>query len=220
MTPYPWEQLPNETEKTWEAFVCYRNLGVDRGIAEVSRILRKSRQLIDVWSKKYDWKRRAAAFDQENDNIRVQAHQQAIARIATQKAEAYELSTQRTLLEVARLGYSDIRKAVQWDSKGNLDFIPSDQIDDHTAAAISSLSVRYDKDGNPTKTIKFHNKLGALNLAGQKDGLWQAPKSEGSITNNYLTLIQLLKTDSVDAALAKMPDAIVVPHGSQQSDPD
>lgn len=168
------DYLPGESSKAHEAWAIYRDMGLGRTQAAVAKALSKSEALINGWAMKFKWTSRVRAFDVEQESVRMQARQKAIARVEEEAVEEYELSAKRTLLETARLGYADIRKAVSWDKAGNVDFTPSTELDDHTAAAISEFSVKYDKAGNPIKSIKFHNKIGALNLAGQHHNLWKS----------------------------------------------
>lgn len=58
-----WEQLPNETNKAYEAFVFYRDLGAGRTMIEVARSLKKSYSLIRRWNDDWDWDTRASAWD-------------------------------------------------------------------------------------------------------------------------------------------------------------
>jgi len=185
----PWERQEHESPKAWEAFLLYREMGVNRTLTSVAEQLKKSVALLSRWSTDFHWKERVRTYDLANDNARVEAKQQAIAEVSGQAAKEYELSTQRTLLELARLAYSDPRKLAKWDADGNVEITPSDLIDDHTAAAISEISWKIDKEGNKIPKFKFHNKLGAINLAGQHQNLWKAESQQTTINNNYLVFL-------------------------------
>ena len=72
----PWERQPGETEKAYEAFLVYKNLGPGRTIKAVSEKLRKSYDLFRRWKKRYDWDSRVEAFDRENERaeqLRIQS---------------------------------------------------------------------------------------------------------------------------------------------------
>lgn len=60
-----WEKQPEETPKAFEAFVIYRDMNSDRSIAKVAEQLGKSEALLHRWSSRYDWVKRAAAWDDE-----------------------------------------------------------------------------------------------------------------------------------------------------------
>lgn len=63
--PQAWERQPEETTKAYEAFCAYRDMGSDRTLAKVGEQLGKSDALMERWSAKYDWVKRAAAWDDE-----------------------------------------------------------------------------------------------------------------------------------------------------------
>lgn len=58
-----WERQPNESEKAYEAFKIYLNLGDNRTAQAVADELQKSYTLIRRWKDKYSWKDRAIAYD-------------------------------------------------------------------------------------------------------------------------------------------------------------
>ena len=64
-TEKPWERQAGESEKAFEAFIVYRDLGQDRTITAVGKQLAKSRNLIDRWKEKYNWSERVRMYDNE-----------------------------------------------------------------------------------------------------------------------------------------------------------
>lgn len=58
-----WERQEKESSKAFQAFCIYRDLGAGRTLAAVSEKLRKSYDLIRRWSKNFNWKERADAWD-------------------------------------------------------------------------------------------------------------------------------------------------------------
>ena len=66
-TDNPWDRQKGETEKAFEAFAIYRDMGAERTIAAVGRQLAKSRDLIDRWRAKYNWKERVQLYDKYID---------------------------------------------------------------------------------------------------------------------------------------------------------
>lgn len=61
----PWERLPNETPEAFEAFKEYRDMGAERSVAKVGEKLGKNTSLMERWSAKNDWVKRAQAWDDE-----------------------------------------------------------------------------------------------------------------------------------------------------------
>lgn len=66
-TDNPWDRQKGESEKAFEAFAVYRDMGVERSITAVSKQLAKSRQLVDRWKHKYQWEERAQKYDKYLD---------------------------------------------------------------------------------------------------------------------------------------------------------
>jgi len=98
-----------------------------------------------------------------------------VQEIQSHAAKRAEITIERTLLELAKIGYADIRKAAKWgrgiavtDENGqtkvvnDIALLSSDEIDDDIACAISEVSNT--KDGIK---IKLHDKLGALEKIGK-----------------------------------------------------
>jgi transposase-like protein len=78
------EQLPDESPKAFAAFRAYAELGAKRSTTAVARTLSRSAPLIRRWSARYQWVKRAAAFDA------------GLERVAS-AAEEKELTTQAGL---------------------------------------------------------------------------------------------------------------------------
>ena len=69
----PWERLPNETQKAFEAFCVYRDLNEERSLQKAADNLGKSRGLLEGWSSKFEWVKRVAAWDAERDRKELEA---------------------------------------------------------------------------------------------------------------------------------------------------
>lgn len=110
----------------------------------------------------------------------------ANASIAAALREAMDLRAGRTgvtadkvLREYAKIGFSDIRKVTKWGSKPEpqegetpvtdypVELIPSDQIDDDTAAAVSEISLT-----SSGIKIKMHDKRAALDSIARHLGMF------------------------------------------------
>lgn len=102
-------------------------------------------------------------------------------------AEAAGVTIASIVAELAKIGFSDLRKVVRWQSNvtevgedpdtgepvirafNQVVLIDSDKLDDGTAAALSEVSQT--KDG--AMKIKFHDKLGALDKLGRHLGMFK-----------------------------------------------
>lgn len=77
-TDKPWERQKGESEKAFEAFSIYRDMGTERTITAVVKRLGKSRNLIDRWKDRWDWKERVRLFD---NDLEKQAREKAVKDI-------------------------------------------------------------------------------------------------------------------------------------------
>src|SRR5690606_17803428 len=65
-----WERQGGETDKAYEAFALYRDMGVNRSVRDVAQQLGKSAALIARWSSKKNWVERVSAWDDHEDERR------------------------------------------------------------------------------------------------------------------------------------------------------
>ena len=101
-TPKPWERRDNETSKAYEAFSIYRDMGPDRSLGKVAEKLQKSETLMGRWSSAYDWVKRAALWDDEQDRIeREQAQKEQSKAIRDMRKRHADLA-QAMLIKSAR----------------------------------------------------------------------------------------------------------------------
>ncbi len=124
--------------------------------------------------------------------------QAAIQAAKEKRVKRLELSQDRTLLEYARLAYSDPRKFFKDD--GSL--IPIQDLDDDAAACIGGIDIQEHWEGKgedaqlvKTKKIKIIDKLGALRDVGKHQGIFEKDNAQKS-------------KDAVLAVLAMLPDVI------------
>ncbi|KAF4559206.1 terminase small subunit [Pseudomonas sp. CES] len=118
-------------------------------------------------------------------NVMVSA---AVAKGMESRATRTGITQDMVLRELAKIGFSDIRKVVRWgetmvrmadaDDEGAEDMVPyhglalidSTEIDDDTAAAIAEVS-----QGRDGLKVKLHDKKGALVDIGRHLGMFNAP---------------------------------------------
>lgn len=104
----------------------------------------------------------------------------AIRRRAVQ--DRTEITQDRTLLEIARLAFSDPRRAFRSDGA----LLPVKEWPDDVAASIASIKVkRVLEDGAPTEVaeVKFWDKNSALEKAAKFQGLYEKDnKQKGPVT--------------------------------------
>lgn len=62
-----WERQGTESDRAFEAFAIYRDMGPGRSAVRVGEALSKSTRLIARWSTEWGWVERAGAWDDEAD---------------------------------------------------------------------------------------------------------------------------------------------------------
>jgi phage terminase small subunit len=113
-----------------------------------------------------------------------------IDEIMTEAAVKSGVTVERIIAELAKIGFSDIRKAVRWKSAliteeeqpdggdvlvvknvvtNQVEIVSSDEIDDDTAAAIAEVS----QNTTGGVKIKFHDKRAALVDIGKHLGMFR-----------------------------------------------
>jgi phage terminase small subunit len=121
---------------------------------------------------------------------------EAIAKAQDKRAGRTEITQDRVMAELAKLGFYDIRKAVRWGGapqatqEGELvypvEMVASEDMDDSTAAAISEVSLT----AQGVK-IKMVDKLAALEKLGKHLGMFNGAGSDDgdapSVTINLTT---------------------------------
>jgi phage terminase small subunit len=100
-----------------------------------------------------------------------------IDELVEQRNRMTDVTAERVLLEMARMGFAKITDAVHWDESGNTTFTPSDQLSDDIAPAISEYyeTSRELDDGSVYKTRRFkmHDKSKMLQELAKHTGLTQ-----------------------------------------------
>jgi hypothetical protein len=95
-----WEQQPTDTDKSFQAFCIYRDMGAKRSLAKTAEQfygkVSANLRYIEQWSTDNNWQERVAAFDKHQDTLR----------------QARNLERQKLLEDNAFNDYMVIRKAI------------------------------------------------------------------------------------------------------------
>lgn len=134
------------------------------------------------------------AYSIGDENLKKPEIAEAIKRAMDARSERTEITADRVLNELAKIGFSDIRKAVKWYSQANIaavdadadtealagegairfavanqvELVSSDDIDDETAAAISEIG----QSATGALKVKLHDKRAALVDIGRHLGMF------------------------------------------------
>jgi hypothetical protein len=104
MQNQPWNRLPGESTKAFSAFSAYRDLGSGRSIVEAYRHQRGTKgatQAPGQWkrlAKRFRWSERAAAWDDYQDQVKLEGQLAAIEEMCKRHAQIAMVS-QAKLIE-------------------------------------------------------------------------------------------------------------------------
>ena len=98
LPPEPWERQKGESTRAYEAFTIYRDMGANRSLSKTWQNLGKSKGTITGWSSKWEWVKRAASWDAEQDRI---ARQEQISEIKKMRKRHADLAS-AMLVKAAR----------------------------------------------------------------------------------------------------------------------
>lgn len=105
----PWEKQDGESAVAFEAFVLYRDMGVERGQHKVAEQLSKSRALMGRWSRRWKWVERADAWDREQDRL------ERLALNKERRAAARRHASQFKALQTAALKFMEAKFGKAFD---------------------------------------------------------------------------------------------------------
>jgi hypothetical protein len=81
----PWERQPDETDRAWEAWLVYRDMGPTRSVAEAARKLKVSSTTINRWSTGHQWRERVKPYDRYVDKMAVAAFTERTSELMDQQ---------------------------------------------------------------------------------------------------------------------------------------
>ncbi|WP_462327360.1 terminase small subunit [Desulfobaculum sp.] len=102
----------------------------------------------------------------------------AIEKAQARLARRTDITQERVLQELARIGFSDMADFLSWGPKG-VELTASDGLTRDQSACVSEVSETVTQFGGSTR-IKLHSKTRALELLGRHLGLYPAQRHEVS----------------------------------------
>lgn len=122
-------------------------------------------------------------------NVKVRA---ALRRESTKLLAAAEVTPEKVVRELARLGFSDMRNYADWDTEG-VHLKPSAALDDGMAAAVAEVSEEQRTFGEVTvRTVKFklHSKMDGLNGLAKYLDLYGEAKALSELGHGLASLLR------------------------------
>jgi hypothetical protein len=86
----PWERRDDESDRNFEAFAHYRDLGAERTIKQTAQDLGKSEGYCEQLSGRFGWVGRALAWDDEQDRRKREAQADEIEKMSRRHAREIE----------------------------------------------------------------------------------------------------------------------------------
>ncbi len=85
----PWDRLQAESDRAWEAFRRFRDMGVNRTVANVRRSMgiADGTSTCEGWAIRYHWRVRASAWDDHLDKIAQKAYEDEAATMGRRHAQ-------------------------------------------------------------------------------------------------------------------------------------
>lgn len=115
----PWERLPDETTKQWEAFCVYRDLKnindptSKRSLELAGQVLGKTKTTLEPWSSKNRWVERVDAWDAEQERIKREIAQKEmqedIRRMLKRQAAAGKFAQEKAVKALNKMPDEDIK---------------------------------------------------------------------------------------------------------------
>lgn len=159
-----------------------------------------------------------------SENLRKPDIASAIEAAMADRAARTEITADRVLKELAKIGFSDIRNVVTWGEAiavkdietgevtiaNGVALVAADQLDESVAATIAEVSQT--KDG--TLKVKLHDKRAALVDIGRHLGMWNdSLKLKGDAENPLTILVQQLQGSAIKPVEVAPQEEPAAPHG-------
>lgn len=149
---HPWERTPEESRQAYAAFCAYRDLGPTRSQEKAYAALNPHKKRTNriseyfKWSSKFEWVKRAEAFDAYAEEIQRREFEVRLKQLAHQQAD-FAVEEFKRLVERVRKADRILDKA-----------------DAHPISDVVQESETVDKDGK--QTGKKRTKIRGVNFAG------------------------------------------------------
>jgi hypothetical protein len=196
-----YERGPKESEQAWQAFTTYLDVGIEQSLLRVAKRCAKSLPLMKRWSAKYTWADQAKAYDTALDRLKQTAEQKGMAKATEKAAFKREIAAQRVLEETANVAFSKITDVIKWENEDGL--VDSADLPDEVAAAIESVEIMANENGERKVKLKFHSKLPALTKLGENKKLWNTKDDTTAANNFYAVFLKGVMSGALQREIAR-----------------
>lgn len=116
-----WEQLPNESDKAYNAFLVYRDIGRTRSLPAAYRKhsgkdAKQANGQWNLWSDRFNWRERARAWDIEQDQIKTDAYSETVKRMFDRQIKVSLAFQQKVVERLESMQATDLdpKDMVRW----------------------------------------------------------------------------------------------------------
>lgn len=102
-----------------------------------------------------------------------------IQELQSQLSERTKITADRVLQEIAAIAFAKLTDAVSFD-RGGVSFRDSEELEESTKAALSSVTYSESAQGGVRQSMKMHDKIAALTLLCKHLGIAEGKEENGS----------------------------------------
>jgi hypothetical protein len=106
-----WSRRKHESEKAYEAFSIYIELGEERSLSRVARRLKKSAPLMKKWSDRHDWRARALVYDNYLADLKRTKTEEEVLKFIENQARLSRGFRERALRKLETMTEDDLEPA-------------------------------------------------------------------------------------------------------------
>lgn len=103
-----WERQPGESEKAYEGFKAYLDMGTERSVRKVAQKLNKSLTLIGRWSSTHSWPKRARDYDNSITQAELKTQKQAAASMRKRQLQTAVLIQKKAFDALQNMDISEL----------------------------------------------------------------------------------------------------------------
>ena len=132
--------------------------------------------------------------------------QSAINYLMQKRVQRIQITSDRVLKELAKIGFHDVKDFLEYDDNGLVSYKPSDLVDTAPIAEISQIATKH---GTSTR-MRFHDKLKSLELLGKHLNIFQ----EDEEAKSPKVTVNVLHTDNPNYSIkldGREPKAVMKP---------
>ena len=119
-------------------------------------------------------------------NVKIQ---QALQEAMCKREERTQITQDRVLQELAKIGFSDLKTVVDWTEDGKIRIRATDEVDGAILAEVSETEIDFGDYTKRTKRVKLHDKMRALEMIGKHLGMFTDKTEHSGEVSINITLV-------------------------------